>query len=64
MVCGSGFPAANLFDAGSGDRGWKAAPTIKPTPKILKLKCMRHRGNDVKVVLRLFTSASDLKFGI
>jgi hypothetical protein len=35
MVCGSGFPAANRFNAGSSDRGWprqvgmraKAAPT-------------------------------------
>ena len=27
--CGSGFPAANRFNAGGADRGWKAAPTIK-----------------------------------
>jgi hypothetical protein len=25
---GSGFPAANRFCAGGGNRGWKAAPTI------------------------------------
>jgi hypothetical protein len=39
MDCGSGFPAANRFNAGSGDRGWprkigmqaKAAPTNKLT---------------------------------
>jgi hypothetical protein len=37
MDSGSGFPAANRFKTGSADRGWKAAPTIKPTPKILKL---------------------------
>jgi hypothetical protein len=44
MDCGSGFPAANRFNAGSAHRGWKAAPTTKPTPKILKLT--RMRGND------------------
>jgi hypothetical protein len=36
MDCGSGFPAANRLTADSTDRGWKAAPTIKPTPKIFK----------------------------
>jgi hypothetical protein len=30
MDCGSGFPAAIRFSTGSTDRGWKAAPTIKP----------------------------------
>jgi hypothetical protein len=44
MNCGSGFPAANRFNAGSADRGWKAAPTIKPTPRILKLTPMRLAG--------------------
>ncbi len=37
MDCGSGVTAANRFSAGTTDRGWKAAPTIIPTPKILKL---------------------------
>ncbi len=41
MECGSGFPAANRLIAGGANRGWKAAPTIKPTPKILKLTPMR-----------------------
>jgi hypothetical protein len=45
MNCGSGFPAANRFDAGSADRGWEAAPTIKPTTKILKLTHMRRAGS-------------------
>ena len=52
MDCGSGFPAANRFNTGSADRGWprkigmqaKAAPTVKPTPKILKLTPMRPGG--------------------
>jgi hypothetical protein len=39
MDCGSGFPAANCFNADSADRGLKAAPTIKPTPEIFKLTC-------------------------
>jgi hypothetical protein len=42
--CGSGFPAANRFNAGSVNRGWKAAPTIKPTPKILKFAPVRLSG--------------------
>jgi len=45
MNDGSGFPAANRLIAGGANRGWKAAPTIKPTPKILKLT-IRLRGND------------------
>jgi hypothetical protein len=44
MDCGSGFPAANYFIAGRANRGWKAAPTIKPTPKILKLTPIRNSG--------------------
>jgi hypothetical protein len=43
MDCGSGFPAANRFNDGIADRGWKAAPTFKPTPKILKLTPLRRR---------------------
>jgi hypothetical protein len=35
MDCGSGFLAANRFNVGSADRGSKAAPTAKLTPKIL-----------------------------
>jgi len=46
MNCGSGFPAANRLFAGGANRGWKAAPTIKPTSKILKLTPIRLRGND------------------
>jgi hypothetical protein len=49
MDCGSGFPAANRLTVSGADRGWprqvgmqaKAAPTIKPKPKILKLMSMR-----------------------
>ena len=44
MNCGSGFPAANRVDAGSVDRGWKAAPTAKTTNDILKLTRMRRGG--------------------
>ncbi len=43
MDCGSGFPAVNRFNGGSADRGWKAAPTNKPTPKILKLTRIRQQ---------------------
>ena len=32
---GSGFPAANRFFADSANSGWKAAPTIELTPKII-----------------------------
>jgi hypothetical protein len=54
MDCGSGIPAANRFNAGSADRGWsrqvgmqaKAASTIKPTPKIIKLTPMCYSGTD------------------
>jgi hypothetical protein len=41
MDCWSGFPAANSTAGRCLFRGWKAAPTIKPTPKILKLTPMR-----------------------
>ena len=44
MVCGSGFPAAIGTAGIKTIRGWKAAPTIKPTPKILKLTPMRRGG--------------------
>jgi hypothetical protein len=45
MDCGSGFPAAKRLNTGRADRGWprqvgmqaKAAPTIEPTSKTLKL---------------------------
>jgi hypothetical protein len=43
---GSGFPAAICSVGLSANRGWKAAPAIKPTPKVLKLKSMRLGGND------------------
>ena len=35
VECGSGFTAANCFNAGETDRGWKAAPTIDPKHRIL-----------------------------
>jgi hypothetical protein len=53
MDCGSGFPAANRFIAGRVSRGWKAAPTIKPTPKILKLTPICLRGSDGLVTVFL-----------
>ena len=34
------------FNADSSDRGWKAAPTIKPAPKFLNLTRMRRGGNN------------------
>ena len=42
------LPAAIRIDAGRVNRGWKAAPTIELTPKILKLAPMRLHGNYVK----------------
>jgi len=51
MDCGSGFPAANRFIAGRANRGWKAAPTIEPTPKILKLTPIRAGGNPEMVLI-------------
>ena len=61
MDCGSGFPAANRIIAGSTDRGWpatssvesKAAPTIKLTPKILKLTPMREGENPMTQIWQL-----------
>jgi hypothetical protein len=50
MDCGSGFPAANRFYVSIADRGWKAAPTIKPKSKIVKLASMRIRGNDTRAI--------------
>jgi hypothetical protein len=58
MDCGSGFPAANRFNAGIADRGWpatssvesKAAHTIRPTPKILELTRMRRCGIEIPYV--------------
>ena len=51
MECGSGFPAANRLIAGGANRGWKAAPTIKPTPKILKLTPMCEGGSPFESAL-------------
>jgi hypothetical protein len=44
MICGSGFPAAISTTGVKTIRCWKAAPTIKPTNKILKLTRMRLAG--------------------
>ena len=55
--CGSGFPAVNRLTTGDTDRGWKAAPTIKSTPRILKLTRMHEGGNSVQilnVILNIF----------
>jgi hypothetical protein len=38
------MPLQRRFNAGSSDRGWKAAPTIKPTPMILRLTHIRLAG--------------------
>ena len=51
MDCGSGFPAANRLITGGANRGWKAAPTIKPTFKILKLTPIRAGGSPVQTRL-------------
>jgi hypothetical protein len=48
IFCGSGFPAAIRFYSGHSDRGWKAAPTIKLTPKILFVIC--HLSSDLRLL--------------
>jgi hypothetical protein len=67
MCCGSGFPAASLFDAGIADRGWKAAPTTKPTHKILKLPDKRPGGTSPRQAglagYLLFFLLSQMKMG-
>jgi hypothetical protein len=51
---GSGFSAANRFNACRADRGWKAAPTINPTLKALKLNPLRAGGHPAHTIVSGF----------
>jgi len=52
---GSGFPAAICTVGLKPIRGWKAAPTIKPTLKVLNLIYMRTGGKQETTAFPVFS---------